>query len=252
MKKIISNLLTIVAACTLLYASYHLIVIFYDYYNNKQVMDDLQDLYYEDQSEADLIHDTDKQELSALRSGFDRLLERNDETVGWITIDGTKVDYPIVQASDNEKYLDRNFYDEESRAGSIFLDYRNDILNDHEKNIILYGHRTKDGSMFQHLTKFLDKDFYNEHKTFEFETLYNSYEAEVFAVYQTVTDFDYIRTDFRDHSFNHYLNEVNETSMFDSDIEVTGDDQIITLSTCDYDLDPDEGRLVVQAKLTAK
>ncbi|HLR64803.1 MAG TPA: SrtB family sortase, partial [Pseudogracilibacillus sp.] len=107
-------------------------------------------------------------------------------------------------------------------------------------------------SMFQHLTKFLDKDFYNEHKTFEFETLYNSYEAEVFAVYQTVTDFDYIRTDFRDHSFNHYLNEVNETSMFDSDIEVTGDDQIITLSTCDYDLDPDEGRLVVQAKLTAK
>lgn len=245
-------MLTIVATCILLYASYHLIVIFYDYYKNNQVMDDLQDLYYEKPEENTLLK-KEVNEEKHIRSGFDTLLEKNDEVVGWITINDTKIDYPIVQAKDNEKYLARNFYNDYSRAGSIFMDYRNDITSESDKNYILYGHRTKDGSMFQHLTKYLEEDFFKEHQTFEFETLYGSYEAEVFAVYQTMTNFDYIRTDFSEaESFSKFINEVHEESLYNNDLDITEDDQIITLSTCDYKLDPDEGRLVVQAKLVKK
>src|SRR5699024_8753004 len=148
---------------------------------------------------------------------------------------------------------DRNFYHGESRAGSIFLDYRNDIRLTDERNIVIYGHRMKDGSMFQHITKFLDEDFFNEHRTIEFDTLYEHYEAEVFAVYNTLTTFDYIQTYFEnDTDYETLLTDIKGNSKFKTDVEVTADDKIITLSTCDYVLDKEAGRLVLHAKLIDK
>src|SRR5699024_11159727 len=118
---------------------------------------------------------------------------------------------------------------------------------------ILYGHRMKDGSMFENLTKYLDEDFFKANQTIEFDTLYDSYEGEVFAVYQTLTTFNYIQTHFDDNSeFNHLLENIYDTTEFTNDVEVTEDDIILTLSTCDYKLDQNEGRLVLQAKLTKK
>src|SRR5699024_7180439 len=132
-------------------------------------------------------------------------------------------------------------------------DYRNDIHLHDERNIVVYGHRMKDGSMFQHLTKFLDEEFFETHRTFEFDTLYDSYEAEIFAVYNTLTDFNYIETHFdSDEEYEQLLSDIQAASKFQSDVEVTADDSIITLSTCDYELDQNEGRLVLQAKLTKK
>ena len=132
------------------------------------------------------------------------------------------------------------------------MDYRNDITSSN-LNTVIYGHRMKDGSMFQQLTKFLDQDFFDTHRTFEYDTLYESYEAEIFAVYNTLTEFDYIQTDFAsDEAYEQLLSRIKEKSMFQTDIEVSASDQIITLSTCDYQLDPDDGRLVVHAKLVKK
>src|SRR5699024_10762423 len=141
--------------------------------------------------------------------------------------------------------LTENYYGDESRAGSIFMDYRNDITSEN-LNTVVYGHRMKDGSMFQHLTKFLDEDFFKSHLTFEYDTLYDSYEAEIFSVYNTLTDFNYIQTDFSSkEEYGELLDKMQEKSRFKTDVEVSADDQIITLSTCDYELDQNEGRLVI-------
>lgn len=249
-RKFFSRLITIVALSVFIFSAYSLFDIFLDYYQNRKMLNDLQETFYDAAyAEKELDNEADFQ----IRPGFDELLKENEDVVGWITVDGTQIDYPILQAEDNIKYLHRNFYHEESRAGSIFLDYRNDIRLTDERNIVIYGHRMKDGSMFQHITKYLDEDFFNEHRIVQFDTLYESYEAEIFAVYNTLTEFDYIKTYFsKDEEYQDLLDEIHAYSKFDSDVEVTTDDKIITLSTCDYVLDQDKGRLVLHAKLIEK
>lgn len=247
-QKFISSLVTIVCLAVFIYASSGLFNAFMDYYNNRKMMNEVQDLYYEMES----MDNTPTTESNGIRSGFDELLKQNEDVVGWITIDGTQVDYPILHSSDNVEYLTENYYGNQSRAGSIFMDYRNDIMSS-DLNTVIYGHRMKDGSMFQQLTKYLDQDFFETHQTFEYDTLYESYEAEIFAVYQTLTEFNYIETDFSsEEEYEELLAEIQSRSLFQTDIEVNADDQIITLSTCDYKLDADDGRLVVHAKLVKK
>src|SRR5699024_1311691 len=93
-------------------------------------------------------------------------------------------------------------------------------------------------------------DFFNDHHTFEFDTLHGSYKAEVFSVYNTLTDFNYIETDFENsEQYKELLFKMQDKSRFDTNVELSADDQIITLSTCDYELDADNGRLVLHAKL---
>lgn len=246
-KRFLSYAITIVCLSVFLYAAYGLLSIVYDYYKNDQVLSNLQEIYYQNQEADDAVPLSSEKRI---RSGFDTLKEMNDDVVGWITIDDTKIDYPIMQGDNNEAYLTRNYHGDKSIAGSIFMDYRNDItLN--ENNFILYGHRVKDGSMFQHLTKYLEEDFFDTHRTFTIDTLYDRYEAEIFAVYNTMIDFNYIQTDFSNQAeFEQLLAGMNERSIYETDIEVNSDDQILTLSTCEYTLDPDHSRLVVHAKLT--
>src|SRR5699024_4709303 len=130
--------------------------------SNRQVMEELQEMYYVDEVPSE--REWNDQDPT-VRTGFEGLLAQNEDVVGWITIDDTKIDYPIVQAGDNLTYLNRNFYGEETRAGSIFMDYRNNLAHDN-KNIIVYGHRMRDGTMFQQLTKFLEADFVEKNDTF--------------------------------------------------------------------------------------
>lgn len=248
LQKVISSLVTIVCLAVFIYASSGLFNAFMDYYKNRKMMSEVQDIYYEFDS-ADTAQAAESNEI---RSGFEELLKQNEDVIGWITIDDTQVDYPILHSSDNIEYLTENYYGNQSRAGSIFMDFRNDITSSN-LNTVIYGHRMKDGSMFQQLTKFLDQEFFESHRTFEYDTLYESYEAEIFAVYHTLTDFNYIATDFSsDEEYENLLADIQEKSLFQTDIEVSADDPIITLSTCDYKLDADDGRLVVHAKLVKK
>jgi len=251
MKKNLSRIVTIVCLGIFIYAAYGLVDIFLDYHQNQKMLSKVQETFY-NASSAEEDTQNENGQSDTIRPGFKELLKQNADVVGWITIDGTQIDYPILQASNNETYLTQNYNGSDSRAGSVFLDYRNDI-DSPGLNTVVYGHRMKDGSMFQHLTKFLDKDFFESHRTFEFDTLYDSYEAEIFAVYNTLTDFDYIKTDFaNEEEYEQLLLDIQQQSKFQTDIEVSADDSIITLSTCDYELDENEGRLVVQAKLVKK
>lgn len=246
--KWLSRFITIICLSVFLYAAYGLSDVFIDYYKNRQALANVQDIFYDE----DPFEEEEDREPDEIRSGFDKLLEHNEHVVGWVTIDDTQIDYPILQTDNNIDYLNKDYNDRVTRAGSIFLDFRNDITTDN-KNTVVYGHRMKDGSMFQHLTKFLDEDFLMEHTTFDYDTLYESYEAEIFSVYNTLTDFNYIETDFEsDEEYGELLQKMQEKSRFETDVEVNPDDLIITLSTCDYELDDNDGRLVVHAKLVKK
>lgn len=245
-KKIVSNLVTVVCLVVFAISIYALGGIGLDYYHNHKVLAEVQDIYDTFEQEEKLTND------GQIRPQFKALHDINPDIVGWISIDDTKIDYPILQAENNEYYLDRNYKHEESRAGSVFMDYRNGVAFGN-RNMILYGHNMKDGSMFRHLNKFLDEDFYQHHPEIYVDTLYDRFDAEVFSVYYTTTAFDYIQTDFAsEEEYEVFLNDIKTKSNYPSTVEVSETDWIVTLSTCDYTLDPDEGRLVVHAKLIEK
>lgn len=247
MKKVLSGVLTVICLAVFIYAAHGLISTYLDYSKNKKLVSDLQETFYQEKET-----EMDEDSSQMIRSGFDRLLEQNDELVGWITIEDTQIDYPILKADNNNDYLRRDFYKEYNILGSIFMDFRNDITSN-DLNTIVYGHRTKDGSMFEGLTNYQDEKFFESHRTFTFDTLYESYEAEVFAVYITLTDFDYIQTNFETtEQYEALLTEIEGKSIYNTDIELESTDRILTLSTCDYALDDNNGRLVVQAKLVKK
>lgn len=237
---IFSQAFTLLCAVVFVYSSYSFVTIYFEYKHNREVLAEAQELYQPTNVQENPV---------SLRESFEDLQEINEDIIGWIQIKDTMINYPVLQTTDNVYYLDRNYKLETSRAGSIFADYRNDFSKK-DRHIILYGHRMKDQSMFQQLTNYLDEDFFNKHRIVYFDTLYRSYDAIVFSAYKTTTDFDYIKTEFEnDESFATFIQEIREKSHIVSDEVVTEEDQILTLSTCDYSLDRDKGRLVVHAKL---
>lgn len=274
MKRYFSQSFTLLCAVVFLFSGTQLFRTMYDYRHNATVLAAAQEVREEAEErygEADTLYLRERQKAreqknelassevvrgtlraednDSIRPQFQTLQQLNPEMIGWIRIDGTPIDYPILQAVDNDYYLYRNYKAQKSKAGSIFMDFRNDVSAD-DRNTVLYGHRLKDGSMFQSLTNFLDEDFFRTHRTIEFDTMYDRFDAEIFAVYYTTVDFDYIQTDFTtDEEYRALLEEIQEKSFFESDVHVTEEDRILTLSTCDYTLDPNEGRLVVHAKL---
>jgi sortase B len=175
------------------------------------------------------------------------LLKANEDTVGWIKIDDTKINYPIVKSNSNEFYIDRNFEKKKSSAGSIFMDYRNNELSI-DKNIIIYGHHMKDGTMFADLSSYKNKEFFYSNDKISFNTLYEEYECQVFSVYVADDKFNYLITEFESNKeYSNYINTVKSKSKFKKDISVTIEDKILTLSTCSYEFP--EARTVVHAKL---
>ncbi|APT51372.1 SrtB family sortase [Bacillus safensis] len=241
-KRLWQRMLTIVCLGVLIYSGTAIGFELFGYYQNRQVLAKAQTMYgHEEMNE--------KRETGKIRSSFDELRKVNEDIVGWINMEDTMIQYPIVQSRDNAFYLTRNYLKNDTRAGSIFMDYRNDVLHE-SPNTVVYGHRMRDGSMFAGLTNYLKKDFFHGHRTFQYDTLYQSYEAEIFAVYETTVDFDYIQTDFQDlGEYAHYLQAVRKKSIYQTKTDVSTDDLILTLSTCDHVLAPKNGRLVVQAKL---
>ncbi|WP_282067702.1 class B sortase [Bacillus pumilus] len=242
-KRVWQRMLTIVCLGVFIYSGTAIGLELFGYYQNRQVLAKAQTMYGQEQGM------TESREPGTTRTSFDELRKVNNDIVGWINMKDTMIQYPIVQSRDNAFYLTRNYLKNDTRAGSIFMDYRNDVLHE-SPNTVVYGHRMRDGSMFAGLTNYLKKDFLHEHRTFQYDTLYQSYEAEIFAVYETTVDFDYIQTDFQDlGEYAHYLQAVRKKSIYQTKTDVSTDDLILTLSTCDHVLAPKNGRLVVQAKL---
>jgi sortase B len=180
--------------------------------------------------------------------GFEPLIAENEDTAGWIRIEGTSIDYPVVQGIDNDYYLHHSFQKKENPAGTIFMDYNNDSTDPLRwRNIVLYGHRMKNGTMFKDLSKFMDRDFFKEHRVIRFDLPNEEIEWEIFSVYVTDISFDYIRTSFADdRDYRFFQDTVLAKSEHDAGIKLGSKDEILTLSTCDYAFD--NARLVVHAR----
>ena len=176
------------------------------------------------------------------------LFSINPEVVGWIKVNNTKVDYPVVQAPDNEFYLKHNLYKENDNNGWIFMDYRNSLYN-MDANTIIYGHNMYySGIMFGTLTKTIKKDWYSnpDNLVISFNTIYETMNYQIFSIYKTPVTKDYLKTYFEnDNEFNNFVNIIKDRSVKDFGIEIKPGDKILTLSTCTGDNE----RLVVHAKL---
>jgi sortase B len=174
------------------------------------------------------------------------LQQHNDEIIGWLFLENSRLNNPVLQANNNNFYLTHNYLREKSRGGSIFVDYRNKIMDD--RHTIFYGHVLRNGTMFGELAKFADQQYANEHPVFYFETNDRKYQLEVFAAYETTTDFYYIETEFTDETYEQFLQEIQFRSVIHMPVNVTTKDKIVTFSTCTTTQDETE-RFVVHAKV---
>jgi len=172
--------------------------------------------------------------------------KENGDVVGWVRIEGTLVDYPVLHTTDNTYYMDHNMQKEKDKKGAIFLDYRCDPVMMGGNNI-LYGHHMRDGSMFAGLMAYRDEAFYETHPTIEYATLDGSTEWEIFSVFITGTDYDYIRTEFGNgREYSDFLRIMEGKSLYDTGITTRESDDILILSTCTYEFD--DARFAVAAR----
>ena len=179
---------------------------------------------------------------------FSTLQEINKDTIGWLTVNNTRIDYPVVQAKDNDYYLRRDYYQNKNRHGWIFMDYRNnpDELNE---NTIIYGHNLANQTMFGTLRYALNSYWYKKsaNQIITFNTPNENMKFQIFSIYTIPTTNDYLDITFpTTDAYQAYIDLVKGRSIYDFNIEVTTGDKILTLSTC---ANGNDKRLVIHAKL---
>ncbi len=188
---------------------------------------------------------------------YKNLLLQNKKLIGWVKIDDTNIDYPVMQTSDNEYYLDHNLNQEYDKNGTIFMDKDCDVLKP-STNYILYGHHMKSGQMFGQLDLYKKQSFYEEHPYIQFDTIYEKGTYQVMYVFRSrvykETEIVFKYYQFIDanseQEFDSNMAEMAEMSLYDTGVTAEYGDQLLTLSTCDYQ--ETDGRFVVVAKKIAK
>lgn len=183
-----------------------------------------------------------------LNINFEELLNRNPKTVGWIKVNNTNINYPILQHTDNEYYLTHNFDEEYNSSGWIYLDYRNNSTNI-DKNTIIYGHNRLNDSMFGTLKNSLDNSWCDnfENRYISFSTTTNNYVAQIFSIYKVDVNTLSVPNNFKDdEEYKHYLEDITSKSYYNFDTTVNTENNILTLYTCG---DNSNYRVIVHAKI---
>lgn len=175
------------------------------------------------------------------------LYNKYEDYRGWIKVDNTNIDYPIVQGKDNSFYLDKDINKNYVSSGSIFMNYLNNGFND--ENTILFGHHMRNKTMFAQLEKYKEKEFFQNDNDIKIEVENDKVLTyKVFSVYVTDANDNYIKTNFDNKSeYKEFLDKIKNKSIYKSDINVDENDKIITLSTCSYEFN--DARMVVHGKL---
>lgn len=193
-------------------------------------------------------------QLPYIAADFAGLRELNEDTIGWIAIPGTPISYPVMQATDNSKYLKRDSSGKKSSAGAVFMDAGNS-LSSLDQNTILYAHNMGEGredEMFAPLLLYKEKEYYVAHPYIQFDTHIEPHGWwEVFAVlHLDLRDksFNYLRQSFPNpQAFSEWLEKTKELSLYDTGVAVCETDSVLTLSTCDRSLYRGNGRFVLLA-----
>lgn len=179
---------------------------------------------------------------------FKMLKEKNPDTIAYIKVNSTNIDYVVVKGNDNSYYLRHNFEKNYNIAGWIFADYHNKF-DGTDRNIIIYGHNTKDGSMFETLRNVLNKDWYENKDNYKVTlvTENKTYYYQVFSTYTIVPEDYYINTVFSsDSEFGIFAKTLKSRSNYNYNVDVGANDKILTLSSCIGD---GSKRVVLHAKL---
>ena len=206
----------------------------------RQIFDKLQEIVTENTEETEEKNKT---------KNLQELYNQNNDFVGWIHIEDTNINYPVMQSKDRENYyLKRNFYKEYSSIGTPYIAENCDINT--SDNLIIYGHHIKNNTMFGQLEEYKKRAFYADHKTMEFNTLYENANYEIIAVFKTsaINGFKYYKfyNAKDEQEFNAFINKCKELSFYDIQTNAKYGDKLITLSTCEYS--QLNGRLVVVAR----
>lgn len=184
---------------------------------------------------------------------YARLYLENTDMVGWIRIDGTVINYPVMQTEeDPDFYLDHNFDKKYSKRGCIYVEEECDVFTPSD-NVTIYGHHMRDGSMFTILTRYADRDFLNEHPYIIFDTLLEHRTYQIIAVFKTTASagegfrYNHFVNAETPEEFRDYVRQCKQLSLYRIDATAEYGDKLITLSTCEYT--QTNGRFVVVAKL---
>lgn len=187
--------------------------------------------------------------MNMINVDFNSLKRTNPDVVGWLKVNGTNINYPFVQSSDNEYYLTHSFNKSYNGAGWVFLDYRNNGTNN--KNTIIYAHGRSNKTMFGTLKNVLNNGWLNNTNNYVIKISTETENSlwQIFSVYRIPTTSDYLQTNFNDETeYQNFLDMIKDRSSHNFDTNVTSTDNILTLSTCYNNSD----KMVVHAKLIKK
>lgn len=188
----------------------------------------------------------------------EELQKENTDIIGWLQIDGTNIDYPVLQTTDNSYYLSHNYKKEYSKSGSLFLD-KDFELEKPSTNYLIYGHRNTNGLMFEDLINYKNEDYYKQHPIIKFTTSTEDSEYEIIAVflsrvyYKSETNvfrYYYFINAENEEEYNNYITNCKNASLYDTGKSANYGEQLLTLSTCEYS--QEDGRLAVVARKIEK
>jgi len=190
--------------------------------------------------------ENDTETKTEYKVDFEKLKSVNNQVVAWLKVNGTQVEYPVVQTEDNSYYMNRNLEKKYNVGGWIFADYKNK-LDGTDKNIVIYGHNMRDNSMFGSLKIILEKEWYDNSKNhiIDFITEKGNQKYQVFSVYKIEKEDYYINTEFKENEFAKFVDTLKNRSIKNFNIDVSEEDTILTLSTC---ADNNKYRVVLHAK----
>lgn len=197
-------------------------------------------------------YETPEPQTPVILARYQELHEKNSDMAGWLSIEGTQIDYPVMQCGDDEYYLHHDFYGEESRYGCLYV--RNRADTDDGTNFVIYGHNMKDGAMFGELDFYKQESFYLTHPTISFDTLYEERTYEIVAAFlsqvydeedETFKYYQFYGAENQDE-FEDFYRNIKALSLYDTGVKASFGDTFLTLSTCAYHVA--DGRFVVVAK----
>ena len=237
-KNLIPNIILIFFIILFVFSGFKIIMWFLNNRENKRIAEEI--------SQAITIDEENVEEKEKYKVDFQTLKEKNSDTVGFLKVNGTNIEYTVVKGTNNSYYLKHNFNKESNSAGWIFADYKNKV-DGTDKNLVIYGHNMRDDSMFGSLKNILNDDWHNEeeNKYVTFITENDNSIYEVFSVYQVADEDYYITTDFKDNEFTDFIKTIKSRSKFDFGVDVNENDNILTLSTC---ANNNKYRVVLHAK----
>lgn len=225
-KKLVRILLLLGFLGLSIYAVFNLFKQGKDVYEEQKEYDQLQEIITSKEPEEGSQGETE------VVIDFEELRKINPNIVGWIIMDGTSISYPIVQGDDNSYYLKHSFYKKYNPSGAIFME-SSASKNFSDQNTFVFGHHSSHGKMFSDLRKYLKKDFYTEYPIAHLYTPEGNYELEIFSAYvDKATSYSYQLHFSDDESFSNYISHIKSKSRYNTSIDVSIEDKIVSFYTC--------------------